>query len=247
MKTIHDDLGHLVALASPPRRVVSLVPSLTEALEETSPGIVVGATDYCIEPSGLVVTRVRGTKNPDLDAIKALRPDLVVANQEENRRVDVERMRAMGLDVWVTKIDSVDEALVSLTRLFDDVLESHPDWLEAAKEVWAEPSRLELTAALPIWRDPWIVVGGHTYSSDLLAKLGIRNYFEDRSRYPQVELAEIRQAPLVILPDEPYPFSQTDGPECFEKCVLIDGRATAWYGPAMVWSRSYLEEAITTG
>lgn len=247
MKTFHDDLGHPVMLAAPPRRIVSLVPSLTEALEATLPGVVIGATDYCIKPPELDVTRVRGTKNPNLEAIKALQPELVVANQEENRRIDVERMREAGLTVWVTKIDSVEEAFASLTKLFGEVLETQPAWLSQAKEIWAVPPHLEATAALPIWRDPWIVVGGNTFSADLLARVGVRNYFEDQSRYPNVELDELRQAPLVLLPNEPYNFTEIDGPECFEKSVLIDGRATAWYGPAMVWSRSYLEEAITTG
>ncbi len=94
MPTLEDDRGHPVALEDHPVRVVSLVPSLTEALAATVPDRLVGATDWCTHPAGLDVTRVRGTKNPDHRAIAALHPDLVVANQEENRRVDVERLRA---------------------------------------------------------------------------------------------------------------------------------------------------------
>lgn len=154
-----DDLGADVALDRPPERVVSLVPSLTEAIAVTAPGVLVGATNWCTHPAGLDVARVRGTKNPDRAAIAALRPDLVVANQEENRRVDVERLRAAGIPVWVTRIDGIDDALDSLTRLFREGFGLREvDWLEEAREVWDRPPRLSGRVALPVWRDPWIWV-----------------------------------------------------------------------------------------
>jgi ABC-type Fe3+-hydroxamate transport system substrate-binding protein len=106
--TLEDDLGEAISLTRPPERVVSLVPSLTEALAVSVPHVLVGATEWCTHPDDLDVARVRGTKNPDHAAIAALRPDLVVANREENRRVDVERLRGAGLRVWVTAIESVD-------------------------------------------------------------------------------------------------------------------------------------------
>jgi ABC-type Fe3+-hydroxamate transport system substrate-binding protein len=97
--------------------VVSLVPSLTESVAVTRPGALAGATDWCTHPAGLKVARVRGTKNPDLAAIRALEPDLVLANQEENRRLDVERLRAAGVPVWVTDVRTLDQALASLHRM----------------------------------------------------------------------------------------------------------------------------------
>src|SRR3984885_8953476 len=120
--TPRDDLGYPVRLARPARRVVSLVPSLTESVAVTRPEALAGATIWGTHPAGLDVPRVRGTKNPDLAAIAALRPDLVLANQEENRRVDVERMRAAGTAVWVTAIRTLDEAFASLRRMFSEVL-----------------------------------------------------------------------------------------------------------------------------
>src|SRR5580658_376322 len=111
-----DDLGHPVAGRRPARRVVSLVPSLTESVAVTRPEALAGATDWCTHPAGLDVPRVRGTKNPDLAAIRALRPDLVLANQEENRRLDVERLRAAGVPVWVPDVRTLDQALDSLRR-----------------------------------------------------------------------------------------------------------------------------------
>ena len=143
MATLRDDLGHPVQLSGPARRVVSLVPSLTEAIAVTTPERLVGATDWCTHPADLDVRRVRGTKNPDRAAIEALRPDLVVVNQEENRRLDVERLRAAGVNVWVTVIESVPQALASMRRLFTEPFGTDPpDWLLAAERSGPCPPRL---------------------------------------------------------------------------------------------------------
>ena len=112
--TLVDDLAYAVSLPTPPRRLVSLVPSITEALATTCPDRLVGATDWCTHPEDLAVQRVRGTKNPDLKAIAALGPDLVVANKEENRELDVRRLRDAGVPVWVTDIETVPAALDAL-------------------------------------------------------------------------------------------------------------------------------------
>ncbi len=117
-----DDLGAPVPLAAPARRVVSLVPSLTEAIAATCRERLVGATDWCTHPADLDVARVRGTKNPDLAAVAELQPDLVVANKEENRELDVRRMRDRGLAVWVTDIVTVPQAVASMRRLLLDAL-----------------------------------------------------------------------------------------------------------------------------
>jgi ABC-type Fe3+-hydroxamate transport system substrate-binding protein len=156
-----DDLGHLVELTGPARRVVSLVPSLTEAVAVSAPGQLVGATDWCTQPAGLAVTRVRGTKNPERAAIIALAPDLVIANREENRKLDVDRLREAGLTVWVTVIESVSEALASLRRLLTGPLGLDvPDWLAAAGQAWAGPAPGSgRRVVVPVWRDSWMVVG----------------------------------------------------------------------------------------
>jgi ABC-type Fe3+-hydroxamate transport system substrate-binding protein len=248
-----DDVGQAVQLVRPPTRVVSLVPSLTEALALTVPDRLVGATDWCTHPQGLDVRRVRGTKNPDHRAIGELAPDLVVANREENRRVDVERLRGAGIPVWVTVIESVDQALGSLRRLCVDVLGvDEPTWLVAARRVWTGPVELPPAAVVvPIWRDPWMVVGSRTFTGDLLTRLGLGNRYADSTdRYPKVELGQLhRRAPdLVVLPDEPYAFSPDDGPEAFSgtATVLVSGRNLTWYGPAMVGARAELTAQIAS-
>jgi ABC-type Fe3+-hydroxamate transport system substrate-binding protein len=247
-----DDLGTPVDLPRPPRRVVSLVPSLTEALAVTVPDRLVGATDWCTHPAGLDVARVRGTKNPDRAAIEALTPDLVVANQEENRRLDVERLRAAGVPVWVTVIESVDQALASLRRLLADVLDAgEPGWLTEAADVWAEPAPGSgVRVAVPVWRDPWMVVGARTFTGDVLARLGLVNVFaESDDRYPKVAVEDIPAArpDVVVLPDEPYLFTADDGPEAFPgtRTALVSGRDLTWYGPSLGPARARLLEAVT--
>jgi ABC-type Fe3+-hydroxamate transport system substrate-binding protein len=251
MRTLDDDLGHRLEFSRSPARVVSLVPSLTEALAVSAPGLLVGATDWCTEPAGLEVTRVRGTKNPDCDAVIGLQPDLVVTNKEENRRTDVDRLRKAGLPVWVTVVESVDDALRSLRRLIVDALCLEPPaWLTAAATAWADsPPPSWARAVVPIWRDPWMTVGRRTFAGDVITRLGLENAVADEgSRYPKRSLSELVEThpDVVILPDEPYPFSAEDGPEAFAGVApaLVSGRSLTWYGPSMATARQELTERI---
>jgi ABC-type Fe3+-hydroxamate transport system substrate-binding protein len=237
-------------------RVVSLVPSITEALVSVRREAVVGATDWCTHPADLDETleqRVRGTKNPDLAAIRALRPDLVIANREENRELDVRRLRDAGIRVEVTRIETVPEAVETFERLFDDVLGwERPGWLAEARRLWCGPlPEITTTVAIPIWRDPWMVVGGDTFTGDLARRLGWANVFADHDgRYPHVTVAEIEDArpDLVLLPDEPYVFTDDDGPEAFPHSAtrLINGRLLTWYGPSLVEAHA-IAEAVVRG
>jgi ABC-type Fe3+-hydroxamate transport system substrate-binding protein len=250
--TVTDDLGSVLPSGSPRGRVVSLVPSLTESIAATRPDALVGATDWCTHPVDLDVTRVRGTKNPDLAAIIALAPDLVLANREENRRTDVEKLRAAGVPVWVTVIETVDEALTSLVRMFTDALQwPVPAWLVDVVAAWsAPPAAPAQRVAVPIWRDPWMVVGSRTFTGDLLARLGLVNVFaQSTERYPHVSVDDIRMTrpDIVLLPDEPYVFTANDGPEAFPdlRCALVEGRALTWYGPSLGRAADTVRAAIT--
>ncbi|MET7463134.1 helical backbone metal receptor [Nonomuraea sp. NPDC005501] len=246
-----DDTGTTVRVPEVVTRIVSLVPSLTESVAATLPDALVGATDWCSHPADLHVTRVRGTKNPDLDAIRDLRPDVVLANAEENREPDLAALRATGVAVWVTRIESLDQAFVSLERMFRHACRARPPaWLEEAREVWREPARgPRRTAVIPIWRRPWMVVGRDTFTGDVLRRLGVDNLYAGHpERYPRVPLPELAaKAPdLVVLPDEPYAFSAGDGPECFPglRCALVSGRDLTWYGPSLVTARDRLAGAL---
>jgi ABC-type Fe3+-hydroxamate transport system substrate-binding protein len=242
MPLLHDDLGAPVDLPGPARRVVSLVPSLTESVAGS--GTLVGATDWCTHPADLDVTRVRGTKNPDLRAVVDLRPDVVLAVREENRELDVRRLREAGVPVWVSVVETVPQALDVLERVFDVVLQlDRPGWLREARSLWSHDLPAPTArVAVPVWRDPWMAVGRDTFTGDLLARLGWQNVLAGSpDRYPHVEVADLDRDDVdaVLLPDEPYAFSADDGPEAFTRTrpVLVSGRLLTWYGPSLVAAR----------
>ena len=251
-RTEPDDQGTPVSLG-PVRRVVSLVPSLTEALACSAPGLLVGATDWCSHPADLDVTRIGGTKNPDVGRIIALAPDLVLANEEENRAPDLAALRAAGLAVWVTEVRTVDQALRSLDRMLVTACGlPRPGWLDRAWAAWSDSDsdsdvtgRGAVAAIVPIWRRPWMVLGRDTFAGDVLRRLGVRNVYADHpDRYPAIPLEQLREAgaDLVVLPDEPYLFTATDGPEAFPglPAALLSGRHLTWYGPSMAEARTVL-------
>ncbi|MFI2201193.1 helical backbone metal receptor [Streptomyces sp. NPDC020192] len=233
-------------------RVVSLVPSLTEAVALTLPGALVGVTDWCSHPADLDVTRIGGTKNPGLDRILALAPDLVIANEEENRAPDLDALRAAGLDVLVTEVRRVPQAFAELDRVLTACgAPGRPRWLAEAEAAWEalpEPAERR-TAVVPIWRRPWMVLGRDTFAGDALARLGVDHLYVDHpDRYPRVPLDELCAAApdLVVLPDEPYRFTVGDGPEAFPDlpCALVSGRHLTWYGPSLAEAPTVLAEAL---
>ncbi|WP_106181705.1 helical backbone metal receptor [Prauserella shujinwangii] len=251
-----DDLGADVPLTAPPRRVVSLVPALTEAVATTVPGVLAGATDYCTHPPDLGVPRVGGSKYPKVDAVLDLRPDLVLANSEENRPGDVARLREAGVPVWVMAAPgTVPQALGSLRALLTSAFGvPAPDWLAEAERRWARPRPVRARALVPVWRKPWIVLGRDTFGGDVLHRLGVATvYSAHAERYPRPKIGELRArfaegaADLLVLPDEPYEFTADDGPEAFPGVpyVLVSGRYLTWYGPSLVDAHRELDAAIT--
>lgn len=229
-------------------RVVSIVPSLTEAVAATAPGLLVGATDWCTHPADLDVTRIGGTKNPAVDAIVALRPDVVVANQEENRPPDLDALRAAGLAVWVTDVRTVEGAFDSLGRMLAACRLDRPAWLDDAEQAWAalpEPSARR-RAVVPIWRKPWMAVGNDTFTGAVLARLGVDNVLADADeRYPRFDPADLPPHDLAVLPDEPYEFTADDGPQFFDApSRLVSGRLLTWYGPSLLDAALELPAAL---
>jgi ABC-type Fe3+-hydroxamate transport system substrate-binding protein len=233
--------------------VVSLVPSLTEALFALGlGGRVVGVTDWCVHPAGEVAAlpKVGGTKDPRIAEIVELAPDLVIANQEENTRRVVERLREAGLEVWVTYPRTVREGAALLRELaalgapaeaFEQVVEPVE---RAVEEAASHPPAPPVRVFCPIWRDPWMAVGSDTYADSLLTLCGGANVFADRRerRYPRVTPAEIEAAApeVILLPDEPYAFGPRDAGELGRLAVpaardgrihCIDGTWVSWYGP----------------
>jgi len=243
-----DDLGLAVPVPRAVRRVVSLVPSLTEAVAATDRTLLAGVTDWCTHPGDLDVPRIRGTKNPDVARIVELAPDLVLANQEENRLPDLDALRAAGLAVWVTDIRTVEGAFTSLGRMLAACGHDDPAWLTSAQAAWKalpEPATRR-RAVVPIWRRPWMAVGSDTFTGAVLARLGVDNALAgDPERYPRIDPATLPPHDLVVLPDEPYLFSPDDGPEAFDApSVLVSGRLLTWYGPSLAEAATMLPAVL---
>jgi ABC-type Fe3+-hydroxamate transport system substrate-binding protein len=250
---VKDDVGTEVPVPRPVRRVVSLVPSLTESVALSAPGLLVGATDWCSHPADLDVTRVGGTKSPDVERVLGLRPDLVLANDEENRAADLAALRAGGCRVWVTAPRTVAGALTSLGRMLEACDVGRPDWLGVAAQQW-EPTYAgtRARAFVPIWRRPWMSLGRDTFAGDVLRVLGVDHvYADDDARYPRVQLAGVRdrRPDLVVLPDEPYAFTRAEGLEVFGEwgvpVVHVSGRDLTWYGPSLVTAHASLQSALS--
>ena len=254
---IADDMGFRVELERPPARIVSLVPSWTETLFALGfSSEVVGVTKFCVEPVAAVasIPKVGGTKNPDINAIVKLEPELVIANAEENRREDVEKLRAAGIPVFTTYPRTVPGAVESILRLGRVLRREHAaaelakeitlsvSGIEAALGVW---SKLRLRVFCPIWKKPWMSFNGDTYAHDVLRMLGYNNiYASAGERYPATTLEEAveRRPDIVILPDEPYPFDEADvaevkalvPPALSRRVLIVSGRDLHWYGVHMV-------------
>ncbi|HTY18328.1 MAG TPA: helical backbone metal receptor [Myxococcota bacterium] len=245
---------------SEPRRIVSLVPSLTEALFALGLGErVVGVTDWCVHPADAVVRlpKVGGTKDADVAAIAALAPDLVIANREENTRRVVESLERAGIRVWLTyprtvregaallrELASLGAAPEAVERVVEPVERAVADAESALAEASERGSSSRTRVFCPIWRDPWMSVGPDTYAHSLLELCGGRNVFANRTgrRYPIVSLDEVAaaQPDVILLPDEPYCFGPRDVRELGGLSVpaarlgrihRIDGTWVSWYGP----------------
>ena len=234
-----------------PRRIVSLVPSLTEILFTLGVGdAVAGCTIFCTQPPEGVAetTRVGGEKNPNLELIRALGADLVLANVEENLREHVETLRGWGIMVHVSYPRTVVEG-IALVRELGEVVGAAARGAALAEDLEARHARTRAALAgraparvfCPIWRNPYMTLNRDTYVHDMLATCGGANVFADASkRYPEVSLGEVAAAApdVILLPDEPYRFRRVHAAD-FEpypalraaRVRFVDGKLLSWYGP----------------
>lgn len=238
-----DALGRRVRLGTPPQRIVSLVPSQTELLADLGLGAeVVGLTRFCVHPAGWREAKpiVGGTKNVRVDRVRDLRPDLVIANKEENDRAQVEALAEI-CPVYVTDVPDVEAAL-AMTRTVGRLV-ARPEAAGAlADEIASGFDRLGdagrgRRALYLIWRGPWMSVGHDTLIADVLRRGGFENATDGHTRYPALTDAQIRGlAPeVVLLSSEPYPFARRHVAEVRAlvpdaEVVLVDGEPFSWYG-----------------
>ena len=265
--TVVDALGRSLTMGRRPERIISLVPSLTEALfafglEQE----IMGVTRFCVEPRRGVAgkTRVGGTKAADIAKIKALEPDLVIASAEENSPADMAQLIDHGCPVFVTMVTSVQSAidlLRQLATITGATVAARPI-IEGAKEalafVQAAAAGLQRVRVFcPVWRNPYMTCSRATYMADVIAVCGGRNVFDERpERYPKVELAEMAalDPQVILLPSEPYRFTKRHKADfrAFAEVTavknghifLIDGRMLTWYGPRIAQGLSEVKRLI---
>ena len=264
---VRDALGREHDFTEPPQQVVSLVPSITETLFVLGLAEqIVGVTDFCIHPAQALrtKTRVGGTKNPLLERILELNPDLVLANKEENRRRDVEWLEQAGVRVFVTYARTVQEAveeihlLARLTRTED---RAQPLLAEIEEEIQEAKSRMSerrpRVVAL-IWKKPYMAVGGNTFAHDLMLQCGGENHFQNAPRrYPRIDENElvVAEPELILLPTEPFAFAEADRLELMQldcpaaregRIHVIEGELLSWYGPRMARALRVLSRLIVS-
>lgn len=237
-----------------PKRIISLVPSQTELLSYLGLNTeTVGITKFCVHPNDWVLhkKRIGGTKNPNLELIRELKPDLIIANKEENNKSDVENL-ANDFPVWVTDVKNINETLGMIkdigkltqktecsnflvTEILEKIKNNPPLKAKKTKGVYL------------IWQDPYMTIGGDTYIHEMLDFAGVDNVFEKEIRYPELsDLVEVmKKSELVLLSSEPYPFSQKHVNHLNmlfpnKKILLVDGEMFSWYGPRLLESIPYL-------
>ena len=231
-------------------RVVSLVPSLTETLFDLGAGEdVAGITDFCIFPPGLNLPRLGGTKNPRVEEIRALNPDLVYVNSEENLRRHADAIAAFAR-LHVSEPKSIEDVIALIAELG----ELHGRKERAAELVSALRAELDglkpvlrFTFACPIWKGPWMWCGGETYVSRLVECAGGTNVLGDRTRYPQVELADVLalKPEVVFLPDEPYLFTEADAAAIDAKTIgPFPGHLFTWHGTRTIQGLRFLRNEV---
>lgn len=246
MPRVRDALDRELEVPAAPQRIVSLVPSLTELLADLElDAQVVGLTTFCVRPAGWreQKTRVGGTKRVDLERVRALDPDLILANQEENTAADVEALSALA-PVYVTRVADLPQAL-DMIREVGQLTARAPqaaaliEHIAAAFAGLPSPTRRPRVAYL-IWREPLMVAGGGTFIDAMLDAAGCENAFADRERYPQTSAEELTRLDLdaLLLSSEPFPFRATHAgaleAEVGCQTLLVDGEPFSWYGSRLL-------------
>lgn len=222
-------------------KVVSLVPSITETLFNLGLTCdeIIGRTKFCIHPKELVkaVEIIGGTKNLNIEKIKVLKPDLIIANKEENVKGQVEELMK-DFRVLVTNVETLEDnyyLIKQLGHLFGKEEKAQYFNLKTYEAFDIPKPENKLKVAYLIWKDPYMTVGGDTFISRILEELGFENLFKNQKRYPEVQLEDLKEADLIFLSSEPFPFKEKHIAEIQDICLdqkirIVDGEAFSWYG-----------------
>lgn len=257
MQVSEDQLHRKITLTGTPRRIVSLVPSQTELLYhlglETE---VVGITKFCVHPEKWFrsKTRIGGTKTLDIEKIKQLHPDLIIANKEENVKEQVEQLESVAT-VWVSDVTTYEAALEMILSI--GVLTGRqPEAIALHSHICSQFAVLAsailhsapLRSAYLIWKEPFMAAGGDTFIHAILQKAGFLNVFVNETRYPETDIQQLKErgTELVLLSSEPYPLRQKHVEELKLQLPgiqiwLADGEMFSWYGSRMQYAAAYLQ------
>jgi ABC-type Fe3+-hydroxamate transport system substrate-binding protein len=247
-----DQMGRALEFEHTPRRLVSLVPSITEFMYDLVPeSHVLGTTNFCVHPRGKIDSSIRigGTKNVKTDRVRSLKPDLIIGSKEENVREQVEDL-AKDIPVWMTDVKDIKEALEMMQQL-GDVLDNKQVAASITHEIAGGMNKLpevKKRVLYLIWRKPFMAAGNDTFIHDMLLHLQMDNVIQS-PRYPALKPVDIQhlQPELILLSSEPYPFSEKHIPELKQLCPhaevrLTNGEMYSWYGSRMRLAPAYFRE-----
>lgn len=237
-------------------KIISLVPSITETLfdfglDETR---IIGRTKFCVHPVDLVkkVEIVGGTKNLNIEKIRALKPEIIIANKEENQKTQVEELMKHA-DVWLTDIETLadnEKFLTDLGKLLNKEEKAADFNLRIRNVFEGNIVSQPIKVAYLIWKNPYMSVGGDTFISNVIEKLGLVNLLTNETRYPEISIAKMQEADYIFLSSEPFPFRQQHIDELQaqlpnQKIILVDGEAFSWYGTHLAKCAVYYRELVT--
>ena len=250
-----DQLNNSIVLDSYPKRIISIVPSQSELLWDL--GLrdeLVGITKFCIHPQEMFdsVERVGGTKNLNIEKIKALKPDLIIGNKEENEQSQILELQK-EFPVWMSDIYHLEDALKMIELVGELVNQSSKAKFvkNSIQHSFLDLKKASKTGLYLIWNKPYMAAGTVTFIGDMLQKIGIQNVLEQNSRYPELCLDDIKalNPEFIFLSSEPYPFNDTHINDLQKempnaKIILVDGELFSWYGSRLQYSVEYFNELI---
>lgn len=250
-----DQLGRRIEIKQQPGRIVSLVPSQTELLFDlVLDEEVVGITKFCIHPERWfrTKTRVGGTKQLNIQKIKELKPQLIIANKEENVREHVEEL-AEVFPVWISDINNLNDALAMIQSV-GEITGKRNNAEQLTDQIKMNFTQLhtvheKIQTCYLIWKDPYMTVGGDSFINDMLGYAGFQNIFEDQKRYPVISLEQLQKTncEVLLLSSEPYPFKQQHVDQLQPllpdtKIILVDGEMFSWYGSRLLKAPAYFQQ-----
>ncbi len=252
---ITDQIGNKLIFTQAPKRIVCLVPSISEFLFDI--GLkenIVGVTKFCIHPKLLVkdVVKVGGTKKTNLQKIKLLEPDLIIANKEENTQSEILELQKL-FNVYVSDIISMEDCYRMLLDI-GELTNKKEESLAIVKTLKKDFNELVNSGggkrvAYFIWKNPFMLAGNESFINTILNQLGFVNSLQQLSRYPEVNEETLKELnpDFCFLSSEPYPFKQKDINELKEllpksKIILVDGELFSWYGSRLLQLKTYCKE-----